>query len=33
VAGKWVGRKDLYGALSKRRLTFSFKYSPNGHQI
>ena len=27
VSGKWVGRKDLHQTLSKRRLTFSFKYS------
>jgi hypothetical protein len=32
VSGKWVGRKDLYGALSKRRLTLSFKYAPNPQQ-
>jgi GNAT superfamily N-acetyltransferase len=28
VSGKWIGRKDLSGTLSKRRLTFSFKYVP-----
>jgi GNAT superfamily N-acetyltransferase len=28
VSGKWIGRKDLYQTLSKRRLTFSFKYAP-----
>jgi GNAT superfamily N-acetyltransferase len=33
VSGKWIGRKDLYHALSKRRLTFSFKYAPNLHQL
>jgi GNAT superfamily N-acetyltransferase len=32
VSGKWTGRKDLYGALSKRRLTFSFQYAPNPHR-
>jgi GNAT superfamily N-acetyltransferase len=33
VSGKCIGRKDLYGALSKRRLTFSLKYAPNLHEI
>jgi GNAT superfamily N-acetyltransferase len=33
VSGKWVGRKDLYGALSKRRLTFSFKYVPKSNHV
>jgi GNAT superfamily N-acetyltransferase len=28
VSGKWKGRKDLYNTLSKRRITFSFKYVP-----
>ena len=28
VSGKWIGRKDLYNTLSKRRITFSFKYAP-----
>ena len=32
VSGKWIGRKDLYNTLSKRRITFSFKYAPNLHQ-
>ena len=33
VSGRWVGRKDLYGALSKRRLTFSFKYVPKSNRV
>jgi GNAT superfamily N-acetyltransferase len=28
VSGKWIARKDLYGARSKRRITLSFKYVP-----
>jgi GNAT superfamily N-acetyltransferase len=28
TSGKWKRRKDLYQTLSKRRLTFSFKYVP-----
>jgi GNAT superfamily N-acetyltransferase len=33
VSGKWKGRKDLYNTLSKRRITFSFKYAPNPHRL